>query len=399
MRIVWLVPDDLGGGVLSVAQACCRQAVQAGHAATLLLALKPRGAHADEFGGFQLRTLDSQPPHVDIPVHLIHWLAENPQDAMVFNSCEQADIAIPYVPQHTRTVSVIHDTAERYFDPAVRYEKSLDGIMAVSESVADRFRRRLRDPSKLHVVLNGTVLPEEVVPASSAERADDIVFLGGEKPIKGAFDCLGLWSALNEHGYQGRLHWFGEIDPSFLARIDVLPGRERIVLYGRRPRLAIFQTAARSKAFLMLSRVEPFGMATIECMGMGCLPVAWDIPTGTKEIVRDGAGYFAPLGDFDALASCVMRAVAEHAAHYEVAMRAVRDDFSEAAMWSRFQRALDSIIQSTPVSRPLAGREPPLYRPPFRFFQRLPPGVRSAARELAGHWPRLGFLLRDFRGR
>jgi hypothetical protein len=139
MRIVWLVPDDLGGGVLAVAQACCRQAVQAGHAATLLLALKPRGTHADEFGGFQLRTLDSQPPHVDIPVRLIDWLTENPQDIIVFNSCEQADIAIPYVPQDTRTVSVIHDTAERYFDPAVRYEESLDGIIAVSETVAGRF--------------------------------------------------------------------------------------------------------------------------------------------------------------------------------------------------------------------------------------------------------------------
>jgi glycosyltransferase involved in cell wall biosynthesis len=160
----------------------------------------------------------------------------------------------------------------------------------------------------LHVVLNGTVFPDEAVPAPTAERPDDIVFLGGEKPFKGAFDCLGMWSALHERGYQGRLHWFGEIEPNFLARIDALPARDRILLYGRQPRLVIFQTAARCKAFLMLSRVEPFGMATIECIGMGCLAVAWDIPTGTKEIVRGGAGYFAPLGDFDALAGCVLRA-------------------------------------------------------------------------------------------
>jgi glycosyltransferase involved in cell wall biosynthesis len=399
MKIAWLAPDDLGGGVVSVTQACCRQAALAGHAATLLLAIKPRGTHAGEFGGFQLRTLDSQPPHVDIPVRLIDWLTENPQDVIVFNGCEQADIAIPYVPQGTRTLSVIHDTAERYFAPAVRYEESQDGIVAVSETVADRFRRRLRDPSKLHVVLNGTVLPEEVVPVDSAKRADDIVFLGGEKPFKGAFDCLRVWSALHERGYQGRLHWFGEVGPNFLARIDVLPSRDRIVLYGRRPRLDIFQTAARSKAFLMLSRVESFGMATVECMGMGCLAVAWDIPTGTKEIVRGGAGYFAPLGDFDALAGCVMRAISEHAANYEATMRATRDDFSESAMWSRFQRVLDSITQTTPVSRPLAGRDPPVYRPPFRLFQSLPPGMRAAVREIAGRWPRLGFMLRYLRGR
>jgi glycosyltransferase involved in cell wall biosynthesis len=285
-----------------VAQACCRQATLAGHEATLLLAIKPGGTHADEFGGFHLRTLDSQPPHYDIPVRLIRWLADNPQDVLVLNSCEQADVAIPFVPQSTHVISAIHDTAARYFSPAIRYQDATDGIIAVSKTVADRFSSELKDASKLHVVLNGTVFPDGVAPLPSAQRADDLVFLGGEKPVKGAFDCLALWNVLQRRGFAGKLHWFGEIGPAFLARIDSAPARERIALHGRKPRLDIFQAAARSKAFLMLSRVEPFGMATIECMGMGCLPVAWDIPTGTKEIVRDGAGYFAPIGDYDSLA-------------------------------------------------------------------------------------------------
>jgi hypothetical protein len=134
-------------------------------------------------------------------------------------------------------------------------------------------------------------------------------------------------------------------------------------------------------------------------MGMGCLPVAWDIPTGTKEIVRDGAGYFAPLGDFEALSECVIRALREHPARYEETSRAVRADFSESAMWARFERALEAILATAPVKRELEGQSPPPYRPPFRVFQKLPQGLRLALRELAGRWPRLGFALRDFRGR
>ena len=86
LRLTWLAPDDLGGGVVSVAQACCRQAASAGHTATLLLALDPRGTHADEFGGFRLESLGSQPPHTDIPVRLVRWLEENPQDVILLNS-------------------------------------------------------------------------------------------------------------------------------------------------------------------------------------------------------------------------------------------------------------------------------------------------------------------------
>lgn len=399
LRITWLAPDDLGGGVVSVAQACCRQAARAGHMPTLLLALRPHGTHADEFGGFPLRSLDSEPPYNDIPVRLIRWLRDNPQDVVIFNSCEQADIAIPYVPPSTRVVSAIHDTAERYFDPAVRYEESLDGIIAVSETVARQFRDRLRDVSRLHVVLNGTVMPEDVKPLPSTARGDDLVFLGGDKPLKGAIDCLTLWDRLAQRGFAGRLHWFGTVTDDFRRRIERVAASDRIVIHGRQPRRTIFETAAASKVALVLTRAESFGMATVECMGMGCLPVAWDIPVGTKEIVREGEGFYAKLGDFDALASSVLRAIEEHSMRHAAAMRRARDEFSETAMWQRLDGALKAIVASNPALRPRSGRVPPLYEPPVRLFQRLPEGLRSALRDLAGRWPRLGFALRHFRGR
>jgi hypothetical protein len=398
LRATWLVPDDFGGGVISVAEACCRQAAIAGHEATLLLALPPRG-HAAEFGGFQLKSLDAQPPHDDIPVRLAAWLAENPQDVLVLNGCEEADAAIPYVPESTRLLYAVHDTAERYFASALRYESQLDSIVAVSQTVADRFGHRLRDPRKLHVVLNGTVLPDEPRPGSAPERFDDLIFLGGDKPIKGAFDALDLWSVLSRKGFKGRLHWFGEVEGALRKAIERAPDPGRIVVHGRQPRRAIFDTAARSKVMLMLSRVEPFGMATIECMGMGCLAVAWDIPTGTKEIVAEGEGAFAPLGDFEALADAVLQALDRHASRFAASSRRIREQFSEGAMWSRYEAVLAETREAPPASRPRAGQQPPLYRRPIRFYQWLPRGVRSLIRTIVGRWPRLGYALRDLRGR
>jgi glycosyltransferase involved in cell wall biosynthesis len=398
MRITWLCPDDRGGGVISVAQACCRQAAEAGHKVTLLLGLSPTG-HAAEFGGFPLESLQAPPPYTDIPVRLAHWLRDNPQDILLLNGCEEADFAIPYIASNTRVVYVVHDTADRYFAAALRNERQLDAIIAVSESVAARFRQRLNNPAKLSVAWNGTVLPLTIDLVLKARRGDDLIFLGGDNPLKGAYDVLELWNILVLSEYDGRLHWFGDLSETFRARIASLPRASRIAVYGRQPRRAVFDAASHAKIILMLSRVEPFGMATVECMGMGCIPVAWDIETGTKEIVSKGEGIFAPLGDYVALAQAVSAALDIHSKCFAQVAARIRRDFSEEAMWRRYVFILVELMARAPAVRPLAERIPPAYRRPLRLYQFVPAGLREKIRIAVGKSPRLGYILRDFRGR
>jgi len=398
LRITWLAPDDGGGGVVSVAQSCCRQAAAAGHDVTLLLAL-PQVGHAAEFGGLRIDSLKAQPPYSSIPSRLIDWLGHNPQDVLVLNGCEQADVAIPHIPGSTRVVYAVHDTAPRYFNEALRLEAQIDGVFAVSDAVAGRFRERLRNPGKLFVVRNGTYFPTPLGDALAASRANDIIFLGGDNPSKGAFDAVAVWPLLLRHGFAGRLHWFGTIDDRMGARIRALPAADRILVHGRQPRQAIFECAGASKAILMLSRVEPFGMVTVECMGMGCLAVAWDIDTGTREIVSDGEGLLAPLGDYDALARAVMTSLAMHADHHTATAVRIRRDFGEEAMWSRYACAFDRVLEAAPAIRQFAGTAPPPWRRRIRFYQWVPSGLRGAIRRLVGRSPRLGYALRDLRGR
>jgi glycosyltransferase involved in cell wall biosynthesis len=398
LHITWLCPDDKGGGVVSVAQSCCRQAALAGHEVTLLLALAPTG-HAAEFGGVTVASLQSTVPYADIPARLVAWLAANPQDILVLNGCEQADAAIPYLPATTRVTYGVHDTAERYFAPALKHEAHLDAIVAVSETVAARFRHRLKRPDKLTVIHNGTVFPIPLAETLATSRANDLVFVGGDNPVKGALDVMALWPSLVAAGFGGSLHWFGHVGPELQAQIRQLPHNDRILIHGRQQRRAIFEAASRAKVVLMLSRVEPFGMVTVECMGMGCLAVAWDIATGTKEIVRDGEGLFVPLGDTGALAPAVLEAIAHHPQQFAGMTRRIRQDFGEAAMWSGYDAMITTTMQSGRAKRPLAGQTPPPYRPPLRLFQLLPASVRATLRTAVGKSARLGYALRDFRGR
>lgn len=397
-RIAWLVPDDRGGGIVSVAQACCRQAALAGHDVTLLMLL-PTTGHAAEFGGFPLESLDAHPPYADAPRRIVEWLHRKRPDIVVVNGCEQADVAISHIPAGIRVVYAVHDTAARFFEAALRHEAAIDAVVAVSETVAARFRHRLRDPAKLHIVHNGTVFPLSLEIALAAARADDIVFLGGDQLAKGAFDVLAFWKTMHARGFPGYLQWFGEVGAPLRSDIARLPGCGGIVLHGRTPRLQIFEAAARSRIVLMLSRVEPFGMATVECMGMGCLAAAWDVATGTREIVSDEDGAFAPLGDYGRLADGVIDLLAAHEQRYRASTVRIRSRFDDLAMWRRYSETFAWMMGRKPSERPNCGALPPPYRPPVRLFQHVPKGVRAIIRNVVGRSPRLGYWLRDVRGR
>lgn len=398
LRLTWLVTDDLGGGIVSVAQACCRQAALCGHDVTLLMLLPPTG-HAAEFGGVRVESLQAKAPYSDTPGMIVDWLRRNPQDIVLLNGCEQADVAIRHIPADTRVIYVVHDTAGRYFDAAVANEAALDAIVCVSETVGRRIRYRLSAPQKLHVAHNGTLFPFPVEYALDATRADDLIFLGGDNTMKGSHDALAVWAALQLRKFSGRLHWFGHVGDDLRAEIARTPATDRIVLHGWRPRLDIFAAAARSRILLMLSRVEPFGMVTVECMGMGCLAAAWDIDTGTREIVAPGECAVAALGDYDRIADGVLEMLAVHEKRFRQSTLRIRTSFDDAAMWSRYVEIIDWIKHRAPAPRPLSQSPPPPYRAPLRLFQMLPATVRQSVRNFVGRSPRLGYLFRDFRGR
>ena len=396
MRLCWLIPDDRGGGIASVALSCCRQAAAAGHAVTLLMALSPTGHLKEYASGFRLDSLGIESQSSEGPHRLVQWLREHPQDVLFLNGCSEVEPAIPYIPQQTQCVYVVHDTVPMYWTTAVEYEEVMDGIVAVSETVARQFRGRLRLPETLHVVHNGTVFPPR---PEGNDRANDLLFLGGNQPLKGKDDMLDVWAALVDRGFDGRLHWYGRLDGRMRQRIDDLPENNRVEVHGRVPRSDIFDRAARSKGLLMLSRDEPFGMATVEAMGMGCLPVAWDIDTGTREIVDGGeTGFFAPLGDAEAAADRVLEACRRHGQLHELAMQTARTRFNEEAMWTRYEEMLEDLTSQPPVSRPHAGNEPPLFEPPTRYFQLLPDPLRTRIRSFIGRFPQLEYWLRDWKG-
>lgn len=394
MKLCWLIPSDRSGGISPVALSCCRQATKAGYETTMLMLVTPSWLTSNNF---RVSSLGLYGCVTETPKVLLQWLEKHPQDVLFFNACGEFDPVIPYLPSSIKCVYVVHDTAPPYWSKALEEEDSLEAIVAVSETVASKFRHYLKQPQKLFVIHNGCAFPE--ISELNAVRKDAMIFSGGDNPTKGAFDVLKLWKQLAQLSFPGELHWFGNMTPAFRARIDQLPSSEQIHVYGHVQRDRIFSTAASAKVLLMLSRVEPFGMATIEAMSMGCVPVAWDINTGTKEIVTaNQTGLFAPLGNVQALAEQVLHACDNYLVFNAAVIERARSNFDAAVMWQGYESLLNHISTLQPIERSRRGQQPMVYQPPHRRFQLLPPRFRSAIREFVGRSPHLGYWLRDLRG-
>ncbi|MEA5503147.1 glycosyltransferase family 4 protein [Halotia wernerae UHCC 0503] len=395
MKLCWLIPGDKSGGISPVALSCCRQAAQAGYETTMLMLTQPSCMSSNN--DFRVSSLGLNGSAPETPKVLLQWLNENPQDVLLFNACGELDAAIPYLAPNIKCVFVVHDTIPRYWQRALEEEDNLEAIVAVSETVASKFRHRLKQITKLSVIYNGSGFPER--PKFNITRQNDLIFLGGENPTKGAFDVLKLWKHLIELGFTGKLHWFGQVTPEFNSRINQLPHSERIHVYGHVQRDLIFSTAASAKVLLMLSRVEPFGMATIEAMSMGCVPVAWDVDTGTKEIATaNKTGLFAPLNNTQALARQVLYACDNYDLFSIAVIERARSDFDEAVMWKGYESLINHISTLGRLERSKKGQEPAAYQAPVYRFQLFPPRLRSAIREIIGRSPVLGYWLRDMRG-
>lgn len=391
LRLAWFISTNAGGG-LAVAQGFCRQAKIAGHDSTLLSCFTP--AELDEdYDGITVASLHAQDPFRDVPARLSQWLMDNPQDILVLDGWEAANVAIPHIPSSTRIIYAVQHLAKRYFIPALQNEDYIDAIVAVSETAAGKFRSQLQNPEKLHVVHNGSSFGNSKDGILGAERTNDLLFCGGEQILKGAGDVLKFWPLLKRAGFQGQLHWFGEVNVEFRAAILAMPGSNQIQLHGFQPRKIIFEIAARSKVFLSLSHEDAFGMGTIEAMGMGCLPLSWDNATWTKEIFNQYPELFVPWQDHKAFAARILRTLEMHGQIFQNSTARARLEFNERSMWNRYAPLVDKLSVSSPIERPFQDTMPPQWRPKLKFFSWVPYKLRAKLQLYLGKYPQLYYLL------
>jgi glycosyltransferase involved in cell wall biosynthesis len=111
---------------------------------------------------------------------------------------------------------------------------------------------------------------------------------------------------------------------------------------------------AASSLFAMSSRQEGFPMVLLEAMGVGLPIVAFDCPTGPRDIVTDGIdGYVVPDGDEAAFAAALAELMedAHHRRRFGAAALEKAARFDNAAIAARWEAVLAELAAGKPQRR------------------------------------------------
>lgn len=402
-RVAWVIPKLTAGGVGPV----CRYAAEAlaclpGWRCSVVSLHDPPGSEPVAPSPAAYATLGLG---ADAPCGFLRWLRSHPQDVVISNDVSHIEAAFPYLPPETLHVVQVHDSLYRYRAVAVRNQAWIDGVSCVARHIEDNLRPELMVTGFRGVVgtcHNGAAFP----PPPERKRPGcplNLLFMGKADPLlKGVLDLLPILTRavkmeLPVHltivgGHHGRLK-------RGFARRDLA---RHVTWTGRVPHAECYRIAADCDVFLMLSRREPFGMVTIEAMSMGCVPIAYDVPSGTREIIEhDTNGILVPLGDWFAIARAIRELHLDRERWLLLsngAMNRARAQFGATALANRtdqFLRRVQDNARSAPsVRRPgIPGTGESARRARSISYSRLPFGLRTRLRDLAGRSPRISHWL------
>lgn len=368
---------------------------------TLLSLHDPKGEFVDEQAGLRIISLGLDG---NCARPFLEWLAANPQDLLITSEVSRIEPAYRFLPRSTRHVIQIHDSARRYREVAFRHSAWVDGVTCVGQHIEGRLRHGLAKvgfQGLVRTVHNGANFPPAPLRATS-QGPLRLLFMGGVTAFKGVFDFVPLLQQLNHWGVPVTLNIVGGENAALRRQIDRKGLGHLVTWSGRVAHERCYQMAADSDVFLMASRKEPFGMVTIEAMSMGCVPIAYDIPSGSREIIEhEKSGVLVPLGDLRAWAETIRRLHCDRGRLMQLsaaAMIRARTSFNSETMARNLFAFLTDVqahAQSHPSSRE-TGMPPELpeaYVPKPRGYQRLPDWLRQRIRNRVGACPRLCYWL------
>ncbi|MEI7809098.1 MAG: glycosyltransferase [Verrucomicrobiota bacterium] len=342
------------------------------------------------------------------------WLAANPQDIIITSDVSHIEASFRFIPKETVHVIQMHDSLRRYRDVALRNHAWVDGVACVARYIEAPLRASLRQVGFHGVcdtVHNGAAfppLPSALRPLPTANspfqvsglasRPLRLLFMGRLDPFKGIFDLVPILQRLDKMKVPVRLTIVGGRHELLARRFQQKKLDQLVTWTGRVPHEDCYRLAAENDVFLMPSRQEPFGMVTIEAMSMGCVPVAYDTPSGSTEIIEAGqSGLLVPLGDFKAWAQTIRSLHCNRNRLGELAAGAIqraRGAFNAEIMASNLIAFLNQVIaqvESRPSKREsgLPPETPSIHTRSAYGYQKLSPKWREWIRNQIGVRPRL----------
>ena len=195
----------------------------------------------------------------------------------------------------------------------------------------------------MYVVPNPiSIVPNEV----SSLKHKQILALGRLKPIKGFDKLIYAWKQVIAKHSDWHLKICGEGDEyQNLINLSVsLDLTSTITITNEF--LPVIPQFLNSSIFVLTSQYEAFGNVLVEAKACGVPSIAFDAPSGPKEIIKHNEdGFLIPLNDIDALADKINFLIENESVRIEMGRKAKinSEDYNAAKIMIKYTHLLKSI--------------------------------------------------------
>lgn len=345
--VTLFIPDLTGGGAERVTVNLARGMSERGLGVDLLL-VNAKGPYLDRVPD-RVNVIDLGTRRTSLSLLALRDYVRTSRTPAVISALHHANLAALIAKRifnlETRIIPTIHNTLSversrrRSLKQRVQHAmisrcyRWADGIVAVSDAVADDFAETTRIPrSRIASIYNPVVTPELLEQAR--EPVHHAWLSSGAPPV-----VLGIGRLEEQKDFATLVRAFERVRAQRPVRLMILgEGNERPTLerlvdeLGLRDDVALpgfvdnpYAMLDRAAVFALSSRWEGLPTVLIEAMALGVPSVSTDCPSGPREILEGGRhGELVPVGDSEALAAAIVRALdGEH--------RTTRDD-----AWRRY---------------------------------------------------------------
>lgn len=235
-----------------------------------------------------------------------------------------------------------------YFDSITRASTlAYDKVVATSDNDGDVFRR-IVPASKMVVIENGVNI-EKYSNQSSLHPAKTLIYFGRWSENKRLLDTLNWFQALLARQDGWHLIIAGrEYDLTAATLLSAIAQKNltaHVTVVAQPSDAVLAKLIAQASYFICQSRHEGFGIAPIEAMSAGLIPLLSDIPPFRNLIAQSGLGLVLKPGEEAAQISHLLEMHAQHAtAHGK--QRAAAQAFVDRYHWKRVADKYVALYQS-----------------------------------------------------
>lgn len=233
-----------------------------------------------------------------------------------------------------------------------------DALVVQSAAAARRYVARLRGVTRMAVI--GNPLPTEL--ATSVTRATQggtggcVVALGRLTREKGYARLIAAFARAfsDDASWQLRIWGDGPLRGELTSLVERLGLTDRVSLCGLTDRP--WAVLASGQIFALTSDYEGFPNAMLEAMALGLPCVAFDCPTGPRELADDGrTALLIPPGDVTAFAGALRELASNDALRKSLGERAaahVRERFSQGSVMAEWDALIAEVMGAHQMVRP-----------------------------------------------